>query len=202
MPDSNKIHELQERVANSRDLIKKQVTFVCRKYNSCPEVVKDLTSEIILFLLVEDCRHQKTYDPAKGKFPTWLRQVIRIHVVHHFQKKIHSETIDDISENQLRIAASQERELLMKERQALLHEAISQLTPHDQRIARFKLNDATDQEISQAIKITVRSLQREWLKIGKKIKTIFNTGGQKLCQSEGGRKIFLKLRLHFITKRL
>ena len=138
MPDSNNIHELQERVINSRDTIKQDVIFACLKYNhGCapPETVEELTEEIIFLLLEGDYHRLKTYDPTKAKFSTWLQNVVNHHVSNHYQKQPHNEPIEDLPENQLCIAASQEKELLMKERQTLLREAIYQLTPHGQRIS-------------------------------------------------------------------
>jgi RNA polymerase sigma factor (sigma-70 family) len=162
MPDSNNIHELQERVASSRDLIKKQVTFACRKYNPSPEKVKDLTSEIILFLLVEDCRHQKTYDPAKGKFGTWLQQVVNRYVSHHFQRTHPTEPLEDILINSLCFAPTQEYELLRKEQLALIYNEIEKLSHHNQGIAYLKLREVPSEEIARHLKIKIASVEREW----------------------------------------
>ena len=162
MPDSNNILELQERVANSRDLIKKQVTFVCRKYNSCPEEVKDLTSEIILYLLVEDCRHQKTYDPAKGKFSTWLQVVVNHHMSHYFQRLHPIEPLEDILLDNLRYSPTQEHEILRKEQLALMYEEIEKLSTHHQVIAYSKLREISSEEIAQHLKIKPTSVEREW----------------------------------------
>ena len=146
MPDSNEREDLELLVTNSYEIITTTVQFACRKYNhgAPPDEVEKLRERIIVLLLEDDCHRMKTYDPEKSSFKTWLQHVTNHHVSHYFRKQPHAEPIDDLPENQVSVGAAQEKELLAIEEQALLLEAINQLTPHDQHIARLKLSDATN----------------------------------------------------------
>ncbi len=186
MPDCKDTGNLTQTIIEARPKIVIEVASACRKYNhgAPPEEVEELTEQITLLLLEDDYRRLKTYDPQKAKFSTWLRQVIHHEVSRHFQKLPATESLDVLSESQISAAALQEEEVLAKEERTLLDEAIQQLTPHDQRIAHLKLNGATDAEIAEAMKIKRRSVQQEWSKIGKKLKTILEKrGGAKLMPS-------------------
>ncbi len=204
MPGSNNIHELQELVANSRDIIGKTVIFACRKYNhGAPDEVEELTEQIIVRLLEDGCHRLNTFDPAKAKFSTWLQNVVNHHVSHYYQRNPCTGPIEDLPENQLCVAAPQEKELLTKEQQALLQQAINQLTPHDQCIARLKIGGATDEEIAQEMKVKIRSVQQEWARIFKKIVTIFSKGGGKnYAKLTSYEKYIYLSRQHCVTKRL
>ena len=176
MPDSNQIYELQELVANSQACIKTNVIFACRKYNhgAPPDEVEELTEQINLLLLEDDCRRLKTYDRSKAKFSTWLQNVVNYHASRYYQKHPHNKPIEELHENQFSVEASQENEILMNERRKLLEEAINQLTWHDQKIAQFKLNGTRDEEIALKMNVKIRSIQQEWVGIIKKIKAILN----------------------------
>lgn len=106
-----------------------------------------------------------------------MRRIIRNEAIHFFQKQPTAEPIEDLSEGQIRLAATQKEELLAKEERGLLYEAIKHLTPRDQQLADLKLNGATDQKIAQALKITPRSVQQKWARMGKKLKTIIEKMG-------------------------
>ncbi len=179
MPDSNNTENLEQLVIEARALIPSEVQYACRKYNhgAPPEEVEELSAQILLLLLEHDYRRLKTYDCQKAKLKTWLRQVIRHEVSHHYQKQPSQEPIDDVSSEAISYAPMQEAELLSKEQQVLLYEAIRTLTPHDQQLADLKLNAATDEEIAQAMQITPRSVQQEWSKIGKRLKAMFEKKG-------------------------
>jgi RNA polymerase sigma factor (sigma-70 family) len=195
MPDSNNTEELRQQIVEARPLIAKEVQYACRKYNhgAPPDEVEDLTEQIIFLLMEDDCRRWKTYDPAKAKLNTWLRRIISNEVIYFFQEQLTTEPLEDLSEGQIRSAATQEEELLAKEQHAILLEAIATLTPRDQRLVRLKLNGASDEAIAQAMKVKPRSVQQKWSRIGKKLKTIIETmgGGQTLCHVGEWRIIFL-----------
>ena len=164
MPDSNNVHELQELVINAQVIIKKDVGFACRKYNhgAPPDEVEELTEQINLLLLEDDCRRLKTYDPAKAKFSTWLQQVANHHVSQYFRKQPQPEPIEELPENQLSVAASQEYELLRKEQLALIYNEIEKLSHHNQVIAYLKLREIPSVEIARHLKIKTGSVEREW----------------------------------------
>jgi RNA polymerase sigma factor (sigma-70 family) len=192
MPDSNNTEELQQQIKEARPTITKKVQYVCRKYGASPEDVEDLTEQIIFLLMEDDCRRWKTYDPAKAKLNTWLRRIISNEVIYFFQEQLTTEPLEDLSEGQIRSAATQEEELLAKEQHAILLEAIATLTPRDQRLVRLKLNGASDEAIAQAMKVKPRSVQQKWSRIGKKLKTITEImGRQTLCHVGEWRIIFL-----------
>ena len=179
MPDSNNMGNLKQLLIEVRSLLTTEVSYACRKYNhgAPPEEIEEFSEQITLLLLEDDCRRLQTYDPQKAKLKTWLRHVVRHHVSHYFQKLPASEPLEELAEAQVSAAASQEKELLAKEERALLHEAIKQLTPHDQRLVHLKLNGASDEEIAEAMNIKLRSVQQEWSKIGRKLKAIFEKNG-------------------------
>ncbi len=175
MPDSKNAENLEQLFIEARALIPTEVQYACRKYNhgAPPEEVEELSAQILLLLLEHDYRRLKTYDCQKAKLKTWLRQVIRHEVSHHYQKQPSQEPIDDVSPDEISYAPTQETEFLTKEQQALLLKAIRTLTLHDQQLAHLKLSEATDEEIAQAMHLKLRSVQQEWSKIGKKLKATF-----------------------------
>jgi RNA polymerase sigma factor (sigma-70 family) len=131
-----------------------------------PQDVEDLSEQISLLLLADDYRRLKTYDPAKAKLRTWLRKIVQREVSHVLQKHLAAEPIEEVAKTQISVAATQEEELLTKEERALLDEAITQLTPHDQRIAWLKLNGATDEEVAQIMNIKPGLSNRNGRKLG------------------------------------
>ena len=196
MPDSTEYWELL--LLEARSLLPAEVRSALRQHNRTilPEDVEDLSELISFLLLDDDYRRLKTYDPAKAKLRTWLRKIVRHEVSHFLQKRPPAEPIEDLAETQVSVTATQEEELLTKEERTLLDEAITQLTPHDQRIARLKLKGATDEEVAQIMNIKPRSAQQEWSKIGIKLKRrITENRGGKLCHVDELRKIFSLRRL-------
>lgn len=206
MPDSKNIEYWEQLFMEACALIRAEVRYALQKYNygAPPEEVEELSEQITFLLWEDDYRRLKTYDPTKGKLKTWLRPVVRHEVSHSLRKQPFSEPIEEIAETQVSAVATQDEEVQAKEERALLDKAIVQLTPHDQRIAYLKLNDATDEEIAQVMQIKPRSVQQEWSKIGKKLKTIIEKwgGGQNLCHVEELRKIFSLRRQQFAVAAL
>lgn len=207
MPESKSIENPKQLIAEARVVIATEVPYACRKYNhgAPPEKVEELSGQILLLLLEHDCRRLKTYDSGKAKLSTWLRRVVRNYVRNHFQKQPSHVPLEDLLESQISAASSQEKELLAKEERVLLGNAIKQLTPHDQQLAYLKLDGVSDQEIAQAMGVKPRSVQQEWSRIGKKLKTIMKKKGggrQNLCRIERWCKIFSLRRQQFSLKRL
>lgn len=80
--------------------------------------------------------------------------------------------------NTLRYAPTQENELLQKERHGMLEDAIDTLSLHDQRIARLKLREISDEEIAQELNIKAASVGREWRVIQTKLGQMLTDEGQ------------------------
>lgn len=179
MPDSNDLETLRLRVANARAQITIAVQFACRNYNhgAPPAEVEDFTEDIIKLLLEDDCRRMQTHDPTKASFNTWLQHVVNHHVSHQVQKNHSAESLEDELLNTLRYAPTQENELLQKERQVMLKDAIDKLSLHDQRIARLKLREVSDEEIARELNIKTASVGREWRVIKTKLAQMMTDGG-------------------------
>ena len=201
MPDSNEREDLKLLVANSYEVITTTVQFACLNYNhgAPSDEVEELRGQVIVLLLKDDCHRLKTYDPDKSSFNTWLQHVTNHYVSRYFQKQPPAEPLEDLPPDLFSYSPTQEKELLKKEQRTRLREDLHQLTPHDQHIARLKLSDATDQEIAQAMKIKPRSVQQEWSKIVRKLKTIFKRGKKTLPNNQY--KIFSFRRQHFNLRR-
>ncbi len=164
MPDSNDLETLQARVADARAQITTAVRIACRMYNhgALPEEVEDFTEQIIVLLLEDDCRRMQTHDPSKASFKTWLQHVVNHHISRKLQKNHSAESLEDELLNILNYPPTQEKELLRKERRAILQAAIDKLSLHDQRIARLKLREVSDEDIAQELNIKPVSVGREW----------------------------------------
>ena len=180
MPDSNDLETLQARVTDARAQITTAVRVACRKYkhNATPEEIEDFTEDIIKLLLEDDCRKLRTHDPGKALFKTWLQHVVNHEVSHELQKKRPAESLEEQLLNTLSYAPTQEKELLRKERRAMLEDAIDTLSLHDQRIARLKLREAPDEEVARELNIKPASVEREWRVIKTKLKQIVTDGAQ------------------------
>ncbi|MBS1812258.1 MAG: sigma-70 family RNA polymerase sigma factor [Acidobacteria bacterium] len=180
MPDTNDPKTLQAHVADAHAQITSAVRFACQKYNhgTPPEEVEEFTEQLTLLLLEQDCRRIQTHDPSKASFKTWLQHVVNHHVSRQLQKNRPAESLEDELLNTLSYPPAQEKELLWKERRAILEDAIATLSLHDQRIARLKLNEAPDEEIAQELNIKAASVGREWRVIKTKLAQMVREGAQ------------------------
>jgi RNA polymerase sigma factor (sigma-70 family) len=179
MPESNELETLKKFVANSRALIGKTVRIACRKYkhNATPEEIEDFTEDIIVLLLEDDCRKLRTYDSSQASFPTWLQSVVNHDVSRQLRKNHAAEPLEDYLLT-LRYAPQQEKELLWKERRAMLYAAIDKLSLHYRRIAQLKLREVSDEEIAREFNIKPASVGREWRVAQTKLKQMLTDGAQ------------------------
>lgn len=179
MPDRNELEILKAEVAAYRSQIATAVRFACwnTNYKALPEEIEDCTEDITQLLLEDDCRKYRTFRAEKAAFETWLQTVAINFVRRRAKKKRPTIALADELLNTLTYAPPQDKELLGKERRALLDEAIDTLSLHDQRIARLKLLEVPDEEIAQELNIKPASVGREWRVIQTKLKQIV-TGGE------------------------
>ena len=178
MPDSNDLATLKLFVEYSRPLTAKAVRVACRKYKhrATPEEIEDFTEDFIELLLEDDCRRLRTHDPDKASFKTWLQHVVNHHVSRQLQKDHPAEPLEESLLNKLSYAPKQDKELLRKERRAILYAEIDNLSLHDQRIARLKLREVSDEEIARELNIKPASVGREWRVIKTKLARMVTDG--------------------------
>ena len=202
MPDSNDFETAQSFVEKSRKDITAAVRFACwhHKYAATPQDIEDFTEQINLLLLAGDCRKLRTYDPTQASFTTWLQPVVNHDVGRQIQKLRRTESLEEELLNRLRYAPTQEKELLRKEERAILYAAIDKLSLHDQRIARLKLQDVSDEEIAKELNIKPASVGREWRVIKAKLKQIVTDGAQsKAKQSKAKQSYAMMLSENFAS---
>lgn len=180
MPDSINLKTWQSLVANFHTQITTAVRSACHTYHHVPlaQEVEELTEQIIVLLLMDDCHKVQTFDPNKASFNTWLQHVVNHHVSRQLQRNHPSEPLEGELLKTLSYAPTQEKELLRKERLRILKATINKLSQHDQVIARSKLCEVSKEEIAKELSINPASVEREWRVIKTKLGQIVTNGWQ------------------------
>jgi RNA polymerase sigma-70 factor (ECF subfamily) len=148
----------------------RRVYNICYRFTGSPDDAEDLAQEVFIKVY----RTLKSYDLGKGAFTTWLTTVTRNLLVDHFrrskqdrmtdsidsspQNEEDSPTLGDTLQDQ---TASPDETLAAKERQRLVQDALTKLSPDLREAVILRdLQDMDYKEIAAALKVpegTVKS---------------------------------------------
>lgn len=149
------------------------VGWACRQYRQypAPDVINDLTQEVILSLLQNDAQKLRSFD-YRATEKTWLRVVVRHQVGRYFKRQKPTESLEYLSEAALpRQLPEQEEKTLRRERRELLAKIQAQLTDREQELLGRLGEGLRDEEIAVCMGIQVRSIQRTKCRLFQKVKT-------------------------------
>lgn len=92
----------------------------------CVEEFDDLSQEIVLRLIEDDCRRLKSFK-GQASFETWLQIVVNHHISNCLRRWKPSEPLDGIDPDSLAYLPSQDEEIAAAEEQKLLLKAFCKL---------------------------------------------------------------------------
>lgn len=157
------------------------VSAACRHYGVDQREIEDFLNEIIL-LLIENDYHGLHSFHSESSAKTWLTAIALHYVSNHVSRQRKAKSLDEISADLLVFNASQENELISKERKGELREAIGRLTRREQQL--FELlcrNDLTSLDIATQMGIKVDSVYRRKHALIRRLRGIVNSPGRRLC---------------------
>jgi RNA polymerase sigma factor (sigma-70 family) len=96
----------------------------------CLEEFDDLSQEIVLRLLEDDCRRLKSFK-GQALFETWLQIVANRHISNYLQRRKQTEPLDEVNPDSLTYLPSQDEEIAAAEEQELLLKAFRKLNERE-----------------------------------------------------------------------
>ena len=148
----------------------RRVYNICYRFTGSPDDAEDLAQEVFIKVY----RTLKSYDLGKGAFTTWLTTVTRNLLVDHFRRSKQDRMTDSIDsspqndddsptlgEKLQDQASTPDETLATKEKQQLVQEALTKLSPDLREAVILRdLQDMDYKEIAVALKVpegTVKS---------------------------------------------
>lgn len=122
--------------------------------------------------------HSESYDPTKGTFATWLFRIARNLVLNHYaatQRKPVHQQIDDVAELSA-TEALPEQQLLHREQNQALLEAISVLSERDREIVYLRFfGHLTNRKIAEVLDLNEKTVSVIILRALQKLKVQLET---------------------------
>jgi len=142
----------------------------------CLEEFDDLSQEIILRLLEDDCRRLNSFIP-QASFETWLQIVVNHHISNFLQRRRQNENLDEVDPDSLTYLPPQDEEIAATEKQRLLLKALSKLS--EQELLLYQLcfiRELAPSMIAASfrdeVKVIYRRKQKLALKLGRLVRSI------------------------------
>ncbi|MFN7946587.1 MAG: sigma-70 family RNA polymerase sigma factor [Blastocatellia bacterium] len=143
------------------------------------DLIEELSRQIILLLLEDNCRRLRTFDCRKSSFSTWLNRVIEHHVSHYLQKQKPDESLDDPVLDKLISPPDQEMKLITEEQRKILWIAIDALPSRQKQLISLVLEEVPNDEIARRMNLKLESVHRSKHEIIRKLQQITKNGGGK-----------------------
>jgi RNA polymerase sigma factor (sigma-70 family) len=150
------------------------VRWACRYYRRFPDqgVIDDLTQEITLSLIQNDCHALRSFE-YRSTEKTWLLRVVLHRVGRYFKSQYPTESLEEISIDSLPSQPpSQELMVLFKERERLLETACCKLTVRERMLWDFLRSGLSDKEIAEQMSTTSNAIYQSKYKLIKKIQRL------------------------------
>jgi RNA polymerase sigma factor (sigma-70 family) len=155
------------------------VRWACRCYHRFPDqsVIDDLTQEILLSLIKNDCHDLHSFEHRSTE-KTWLQKVVLHRVGRYFQSQKPTESLEDLPNHEvLSQPPLQEEVVLLREWEEFLMTAHSELTKREQELWDLLRTAISDEEIAERMGIKTRSVQRKKHAVLKKISGLMKRWG-------------------------
>jgi RNA polymerase sigma factor (sigma-70 family) len=155
------------------------VRWACRRYHRFPDqsVIDDLTQEILVSLIKNDCHDLHTFDHRSSE-KTWLQIVVMHRVIRYFQSQKPTESLEGLPIDRLPSQPpSQDVTVLFKEREKLMDTARGELTMRERELWDLLREGMRDEEIAKRMRIKTKSVQRRKHALLKKIRCLMEHWG-------------------------
>jgi RNA polymerase sigma factor (sigma-70 family) len=152
------------------------VRWACRCYHRFPDqgVIDDLTQEITLSLIQNDCHALRSFE-YRSTEKTWLLKVVLHRVGRHFKTQYPAESIEELPIDSMPSQPpSQEVMVLFKEREKLLEIALCKLTERERRLWDSLHNGLSYKEIAKQMSTTSNAIHQGKYKLIKKIQRLID----------------------------
>jgi RNA polymerase sigma factor (sigma-70 family) len=104
--------------------------YLRRQRRICQDELDDLSQEIVLTLIEDNCRRLRSYN-QDFPFKTWLQVVVNHHVSKYFYRRKQAESLDEVDQGSLIYSPSQYRDIYTAEKQILLLRALGKLSEEE-----------------------------------------------------------------------
>jgi RNA polymerase sigma factor (sigma-70 family) len=155
------------------------VRWACCCYHRFPDqsVIDDLTQEILLSLIKNDCHDLHSFEHRSTE-KTWLHVVVLHRVLRFFRSQKPTESLEDLPIDRLPSQPpSQEVIVLFKEREKLMNTARGELTKRERELWDLLRSGMRDVEIAKRMRIKIKSVQRRKHAVRKKIRRLMEQWG-------------------------
>ena len=157
------------------------VSAACLHYDVDQSEIEDLCNEVILLLIESDYHGLRSFH-EESSAKTWLTAIALHYVSSHVSRQRKEKSLDEISADLFVFNASQENELISKERKGELREAVSQLTAREQQLFELLCRDElTLADIASQMEIKVDSVYRRKHALIKKLRGTVNSPARRSC---------------------
>jgi RNA polymerase sigma factor (sigma-70 family) len=153
-----------------------RMTYVRYRNPICLEELDDLSQEIILRLLEDNCRRLASFK-GQSSFDTWLQIVVNHHISNYLQRRRQNESLAEVDSDSLTCLPSQDEEVAAAEKQKLLLKACCKL--NEQELLLYQLCFAYELAPSKIaanfrteVKVIYKRKQTLVLKLGRLVRNI------------------------------
>lgn len=126
----------------------------------CQDEVDDLSQQIILTLIDDDCRRLRSFK-YDFSFKTWLQAVVNHHVYKYFYRRKQTESLDEVDYGSLTYSPPQDHEIDTAEKQMLLFRALGTLNEQERLLYQLCFVSELDvNKIAAVFEIDVRNVYK------------------------------------------
>jgi RNA polymerase sigma factor (sigma-70 family) len=126
----------------------------------CQDEFDDLSQQIILTLIEEDCRRLRSFN-CQSSFKTWLQTVVNNHVYKYFYRQKQTESLNEVNHGSLTYSPPQDQEIDTVEKQKLLSRALGRLSKQERLLYQlcFVFEEETDY-VANVFKIDISNVYK------------------------------------------
>lgn len=138
---------------------------------STPNDVARFSQRLSVLLLEGDYRRLRTYD-QQAELRTWLQMVANREVSRVLKRERRYVALEDAPPRTFDLMPEQEENLLHKEREHLAAKALTELTPHEQKLIELEAQGWKTKEIARELDIGVKTVYSKKSKAKRKLKEL------------------------------
>jgi RNA polymerase sigma factor (sigma-70 family) len=131
---------------------------------------EDHLQNILLLLIDEDYRRLRTYD-RRCSPNAWLKTVAKHYLADYFRCQVSAEDWSEVLSGAWRVEASQEEEMIHRERLEQARGALGQLSDQERLLGDLLRSDSGTWEIALALKIEPRQVRKRRYELIKKLRS-------------------------------
>lgn len=169
-PDVPNVEEL---IIEVRRLMPGAVKSACRSYHPhpSPEEMEDIGEDILLLLINDHYHYLLTFE-NRASLKTWLYQIVRRYVNRRLQKPKMIVSLDDVPDDSLSYAPTQEEEVWFEEMRRTLKERRSKLTARQRQLLELREHGLSQAEIAQELRLDPKVVYRRRYALFKKLRRL------------------------------